>query len=165
MADDKRQYFESRHVQQYLGISKDKLFHWVHNKRLIEPAILGEGRGGRNQFSLENLLDLALINEMTTFGIELNMIAYILRALRDWELWEDKKGRPTTIWGQIKSKRKHYDKKGCFLYLCSMTSQGCDFMLLEKDEMTWDIDIVQSALVINIMEIIKRIECFFGIEL
>jgi len=80
MSHDTRRLFESRHIQKYLDITKDRLHHWVQAKRLIRPAERGRGRGGRHKFSIDNLLYLAIIQQLNGFGFELNAIEEILLA-------------------------------------------------------------------------------------
>lgn len=69
--------FESRQAQKFLKISSDHLHHWVNVKQLVKPAKAGKGRG-RNKFSFENLVELAIVKELAMFGIELNAIKSII---------------------------------------------------------------------------------------
>jgi len=81
MSDDiihKIKYFESRHIRKILGINKDQLLHWTLTRRLIKPAIEGVGRGGRSQFTFKNLFFLALIKELSIFGLDLRIIKEII---------------------------------------------------------------------------------------
>jgi hypothetical protein len=120
MADDIRHLFESRHVNDYLGIGKDQLHHWVQNKGLISPAVKESGRGGRNKFSFKNLLDLALIKELVNFGIELNVIKEIAGSgVLDLNYAGSYLGSKTTvdIWRTFKSSREKYEKNGCVLII------------------------------------------------
>ena len=71
--------FESKHIQELIGIDKNRLFFWVQTKGLICPEQQGRGRGGCSRFSFGNLLDIALIKELRDFGINFNEIKKILQ--------------------------------------------------------------------------------------
>lgn len=75
---DISQTYESRHIKKFLGIDKNQLFHWTQSKKLMRPTYLGEGRGGRSKFSLDDLLTLALIMKINDFGVELNTLKKIM---------------------------------------------------------------------------------------
>ncbi|NQT80261.1 MAG: MerR family transcriptional regulator [Candidatus Aminicenantes bacterium] len=77
-----RKLYESRHIQKYLGINKDQLYHWIQTRRIIRPAIEGVGRGGRSKFSFKDLLYLALTRELIEFGFELRTIKTFFNNLR-----------------------------------------------------------------------------------
>jgi len=113
-------YFESRHIQDILGIDKNKLFFWTQTKQLLKPEIEEKGRGGRSKFSFVNLLNLALIKELSEFGIELNAIKNILKAKQPVFLADEgihKKPvitRGRTPWEVLKKEKQ----PGRSLYLC-----------------------------------------------
>lgn len=157
MANDIRQLFESRHVKELLGIDKDKLHHWVQNKRLLKPAVEGKGRGGRNKFSFENLLELALIQELLPFGIELNGIAGIMKGIREWDEINEKS---ISLWEAIISKRQYYKKRGAFLLIWHYpyALYGFDFYLVEKKELMKTIVDTKSQIIINLLQIIYDVE-------
>ena len=71
--------YSAKDVEKILGINPDKLFYWVKTKRLVSPMIEGKGRGKVNYYSFDNLFQLALIRNLTGFGIELNSIEEILK--------------------------------------------------------------------------------------
>jgi len=79
------QTYESRHIKEFLGIDKNRLFHWIQTKRLMRPILLGEGRGGRTKFSIDDLLNLSLIEKINNFGIELNTLKKIMVCLENVE--------------------------------------------------------------------------------
>jgi len=79
------QIYESRHVKEFLGIDKNQLFHWLKTKTLMRPILLGEGRGRRTKFSIDDLLTLSLIKEINDFGIELNTLKKIMACLEHVE--------------------------------------------------------------------------------
>lgn len=63
-----------------LEMGRDQLFYWIKTKRLIKPEIEGKGRGSRSKFSLFNIFELAVIQELTNLGFELNFIKEIINA-------------------------------------------------------------------------------------
>ena len=79
------QTYESRHVREFLHINKNQLFHWIQTKKLMRPVVLGEGRGRRSQFSLDDLLTLSLIKTINDFGTELNIIRKIMVSIKNIE--------------------------------------------------------------------------------
>jgi len=176
MSHEIRQLFESRHVQEYLDIDKDRLFHWVKTKRLINPAIEGRGRGKKSKFSFENLLDLALTKELTNYGVELNMIKDILSGISNYSL--DRKSRiKKTIWQTFKDRRSHYEKKGCVLTIeWGRLEEEWVFDLLEGEEileqlhedillLSWEaVPAIKSILLINIFGIIDSLEKKVGMK-
>ena len=95
------QLFESRHIKQYLGINKNQLYHWIQTKRLIKPAIIGTGRGGRSKFTFENLLNLSLIRELYEFGLDLNLIKKIMDRVKKPEFPDDDFAARMETWGAI----------------------------------------------------------------
>lgn len=83
------QLYESRHIKKYLGINKNQLYHWIQTKRLVKPAVLGTGRGGRSKFTFEDLLNLSLVKELYEFGLDLNLIKKILEKRKEAEFPDD----------------------------------------------------------------------------
>jgi DNA-binding transcriptional MerR regulator len=85
------QQYEARHVKEILGISKNKLFFWVKTYGLIKPEVeQGVGTGSRNRFSKKNLLELMVIKELTSFGIDLQTIRGIKNLIDEAKVvhWE-----------------------------------------------------------------------------
>ena len=123
------QTYESRHVKEFLGINKNQLFHWLKTKRLMRPILLGEGRGGRTKFSIDDLLTLSLIKEINEFGIELNTLKKIMACLEhvefpNYALNEGMKNDPFiqkhlkkpqvkgSIWDYYRSDRDYFRRLG-----------------------------------------------------
>jgi len=69
--------FKIIEVIKALEVGRDQLFYWVKTKRLIKPEIEGKGRGKRSKFSLFNIFELAVIQELANLGLELNFIKEI----------------------------------------------------------------------------------------
>ncbi len=101
------QYFESRQIYKYLGINKNQLFHWVQTKELMQPAVLGIGRGGRSQFTFDDLLDLALIKELFDFGFDLKIVKEIMKKIESPDFPDDDYEERKKTWGLVGSKFKY----------------------------------------------------------
>jgi DNA-binding transcriptional MerR regulator len=70
--------YEARHVERILGVSKHKILFWKKSYSLVNPDVeQGVGTGNRNIYSKTNLLELAIIKELVSFGIDLNTIKCI----------------------------------------------------------------------------------------
>ena len=165
MANEGRRNFESRHVKEILGIDKDRLHHWTQNKKLIIPVVQGRGRGGRNQFSFENLLELDVIKELEYYGLDLNAIGKIMRSLRNFKQAWYKTGKPTSLWAYIRTNRKHYEKKGGFLALFPEAAKKFYARLITNIELAEYISEYRGAILIGILAMIKRMEEKTGIQL
>lgn len=74
-----RKNFSIADGMKILDIGRDQLFYWIKTKRLIIPEIEGKGRGARSKLSIINILELAVIKELSILGIELNCIEEILK--------------------------------------------------------------------------------------
>jgi DNA-binding transcriptional MerR regulator len=126
---DMSQLYESRHVKEFLGINKNQLFHWIQTKKLMRPAVMGEGRGRRTQFSLDDLLTLTLIKSVYDFGIELNTIKKLMGSLENVEFpiytfnelmknvpfiqpYVKKRVFRGSIWDYYRADREHFNKVG-----------------------------------------------------
>jgi len=70
--------YTSKDVCRILGIKPDQLSYYVRTKKLIKPAVIGKGRGSAHKFSLENLYQIALIQRLLKYGIELNFTKNIM---------------------------------------------------------------------------------------
>jgi len=129
--------FGSKQAIDLLGIKKEQLRHWVHNKRMIDPAVEGKGRGKRNKLSFTNLLDLALIKKLSDVGIELNHIEEILIEVKKRCLGylkaEGKPGKKAPMWTWIRDYRDFYEKQGCFLYISRDKKERTAFIGTEDD--------------------------------
>jgi DNA-binding transcriptional MerR regulator len=136
-AYDMSQTYESRHVKEFLGINKDQLFHWIQTKKLMRPVIMGEGRGRRTRFSLDDLMTLALIKTIHEFGIELNNLKKIMASIKNaqfpiFTLNELMKNPPEiqayvkkrafngSVWDYYRANREHLKSEGYSLEI----SQG-----------------------------------------
>lgn len=156
MVKTRRRYFESRHVNEFLGIDKNRLHRWTQIKNLIIPVIRSDGRGGRNKFSFENLLELDIVKELEQCGIELNTIGQIMRAIRNFKQASDETGEP--IWTYIRNHRKHYEKAGGFLALLPGESKRIHAQLITKKEMAGYVSGHRGVILIGILAIIEGME-------
>ena len=111
------QIYESRHVKEFLGIDKNQLFHWLKTKTLMRPILLGEGRGRRTKFSIDDLLTLSLIKEINDFGIELNTLKKIMACLEhvEFPIIQKHLKKPQfkgSIWDYYRSDRDYFKRLG-----------------------------------------------------
>ena len=168
--------FESRHVEKYLGIKKNQLFHWTQTKRLVKPKIEGKGRGGRSKFDFAGLLNLALIKELSNFGLELNAIKDILRGNRmafrpDSDGFVLDKGR--TPWAIFKKNRKNYIKSGLLLEIVRMKNNYYWVYMSGKQRKNWvegylpneQGSLPIAKLVIDVSQLVTELEYKTGIKL
>lgn len=130
-AYDMSQTYESRHVKEFLGIDKNQLFHWTQTKKLMRPILLGEGRGGRTKFSLDDLLTLSLINKINDFGIELNTLKIIMACLENAKFltYDSQENIQTdrfkgSIWDYFRIDRDIFRKHGYFLEISRGPTRG-----------------------------------------
>lgn len=153
-AYDMSQTYESRHIKEFLGINKNQLFHWIQTKKLLRPIVLGEGRGGRTKFSIDNILTLALIKIINGYGIELNNLKKIMGCLEKtdfpvFNLNELLKNSPTikrlvegpnfkgSVWDYYRADREFFKKHGYTLEI----GQG-----LKHREYRWAIESFEKDL-------------------
>jgi DNA-binding transcriptional MerR regulator len=80
----------------------------------IEPVKDERGRGGRRDFSHENIFDARIAKRLSDFGVELPVIAQILRLTRDLKAYEvarsapkDPHETPYLIVTRLKAKMKY----------------------------------------------------------
>jgi DNA-binding transcriptional MerR regulator len=95
----------------------------------MRPILLGEGRGRRTKFSIDDLLTLSLIKEINDFGIELNTLKKIMACLEhvefpNYALNEAMKNDPFiqkhlkkpqfkgSIWDYYRSDRDYFKRLG-----------------------------------------------------
>jgi DNA-binding transcriptional MerR regulator len=93
-----QKHFTAKDVYGILRIDKNRLFHWINTHRLLEPDIdKGGGRGNRRIFSRRNLLELAIIDHLHQYGIELRMVRQLKDLLDRRKIkakWENEKWLP-----------------------------------------------------------------------
>jgi len=78
MDDISYKLFAAKDVARILGINANMLFHWIQTKRLVKPTIVGQGRGKRNYFSLEDLSTLGIVKALNALNVDLYRIRYIV---------------------------------------------------------------------------------------
>lgn len=168
----KRHYFESRHVNEILGINKDRLHRWTQTKNLILPVKRGKGRGGRNKFSFENLLELDIIKLLDYCGLDLNVIEIIMKAIRNFkqESYEYTTTKPISLWTYIRNNKRRYNKQtGGFLVILPDATKKFNVRLLTKKELVKHISFkdleYKGAILIEILAIIERMEEKTGMKL
>jgi hypothetical protein len=130
------QPYGAKDIEKLLGINRNKLFFWVHTKRLIKPEIeevRGTGKG--NKFSFKNLLDLSIIKILDGYGFGLNAIQVIMMP-GDYHIKDPKSEaykiiRIKNLWNFIKEHREFYKKEGCALFV---TKERHLVTLVHKEE-------------------------------
>jgi len=128
--------YTAKDIKKILGITPGQLFHWGRTWKLIEPEIRAKGRQGKNKYSLENLVQLAVIKELVDFGIELSFIEQLIES--------------TNIFDLIRQRRSFIllHKSASKVEVCTVH----EFYKLEGEQTP------KIYLVINILKIIKEIE-------
>ena len=147
MINKERRYFESRHVQELLGIDKDRIHHWTQNKRLIIPAVKAKGRGERSKFSFSNLVELSIVRELVYCGLELNIIKRIMIPVRKCPPWRDIKNRGAQFLVIIPTLHKQFN-----VHICTQGEWGL-------------YPIPRSVILLDILIIIQELEEKTGITL
>jgi len=168
-------------MQKYLNITGDQLTHWIRTRKLIEPAIKGIGRGGRSMFSFENLLDCALIQELSTIGVDLHSIKAILEGKKkiwSFSLGEDlreetKLAKSMSPWVVFKEDRKLHEKEGLWLVIEKFRGEFYwiygkgkkDIEQLKHFLKTGDLIASKAKIIVSISGIISEFELMTGQKL
>lgn len=107
--------YTSKDVCRILGIKPDQLSYYVRTKKLIKPAVIGKGRGSAHKFSLENLYQIALIQRLLKYGIELNFTKNIMNktktalpSLTIFDIYKEKKYKEGGLLFEIYNVRKTF---------------------------------------------------------
>lgn len=108
MAIDDRKLYESKDVKRILGVKPEEIYLWSRTWGLFEPAIRGKAHG-KNRYSLENLMQIALIKELLQWQIGLAAIQRILPAGGEQ--------RDPSIWRHIGASRERFEREGCVFAL------------------------------------------------
>jgi DNA-binding transcriptional MerR regulator len=66
--------YEPRDILRILGISRYKLFYWIKTHQLFKPEKDADSMGSKKVFSFKNLLEIAFIDTLVKFGIDLASI-------------------------------------------------------------------------------------------
>ena len=151
----KDQVFDTKEMITALNVPKEQFSHWIHYARMTEPLYKGVGRGGRNQYSYKNLLDLALVKKFASLGIETHVVKLFLIKLETH--FESTEGEKTSIWDHINSKRRYYEKRGLYLLFGSCISDPKVLDLRKKDVLKSIYD-SESYIIINVMKILSDME-------
>jgi DNA-binding transcriptional MerR regulator len=120
VAIDDRKLFKSGDVKSILGIKPEEAYLWSRTWGLFEPAIRGKAHG-KNLYSPENLLEMAVIKELLLFGVNLAAIKEILGQPIAMELAGDhllyKPFKEASILANIAAHRDKYLREGCVLLI------------------------------------------------
>jgi len=73
--------FTAKDIEKFFGINANTLFYWVQTRRLVTPAVVGQGRGKRNRFSMDELASLYLIKVLIESGFDIAFIESQLKRI------------------------------------------------------------------------------------
>lgn len=122
MVINNKNLYESKDVKRILGVKPEEVHLWSRTWGLFEPAIRGKAHG-KNRYSLENLMQIALIKELLQWGMGLAAIQAILyRAVYAADgdgpyFYGPKKQRAHSIWKYIGATRERFEREGCVFVL------------------------------------------------
>lgn len=122
-------------VKNFIGMNRNTLFYCVKTLGLIEPAQLKQKA---ILYDLQNLLDLALIQELLSLGITQATIKKILnqpitQAERIIQIIDNAGNEGTTIWENYRDNREIYEDRGCVLIIAKMRKGGHFFTMMPVD--------------------------------
>ena len=128
--------YTAKEIKRILGITPGQLFHWGRTWGLIEPEVKAKGRQGKNKYSLENLVQLAVIKELVNSGIELSFIEQLIESTNIFDLLRQRRSFIVL--------HKSANRVGVYTVR--------EFYNLEREQSP------KTYLVINVLKIIKEIE-------
>lgn len=99
--DSNGEWYTAKAIKKLLGVSSGQLFHWGRSWSLFSPKIKAKGRAFKDQYSFRNLLEIALIKELYTFGFELSNIQSMINSFDESHASNEKKC--SEIWARFKS--------------------------------------------------------------
>lgn len=104
--DKNHKWFTAKDIKEILGITPGQLFHWGRTWGVIKPDIKAQGRQGKDKYSFQGLLILALIKELLDVGLELKAIKEMMNSplKTKGESW--KKEDFYDIFSHIKERKK-----------------------------------------------------------
>lgn len=102
-----RKWYFAKDIKKYLGVTSTQLFHWGQTWSLIKPKIKAEGRAYKDKYQFVDLLDIALIKELTELGFEPSKIKHILKPFNKPDAPKKWRGR---IWNFYKDGREDYEE-------------------------------------------------------
>ena len=73
--------YSSKDIQKKANITKMQALHWTQ-LGIIVPLHDAHGRGGRREYSHQNLVEAILCRELNDFGIPTNVMGIVLQSLR-----------------------------------------------------------------------------------
>lgn len=78
-----------KHIFSDSDIDKNKLFYWIRTYQLLKPDIEeASGTGTRSKFSAKNILELAIIQRLISFGVDLTTIKDMKSYIDDYVVIE-----------------------------------------------------------------------------
>lgn len=74
--------FTAKDIKKILGIDRNKLFYWIKTYRMLKPEIEeASGTGKTSKYSLKNLFELSIINELLKSGFDMKTTKEIKKSL------------------------------------------------------------------------------------
>jgi len=79
--------FTAKDIKNILGIDRNKLFYWIKTYRMLKPEIEEAlGTGKTSKYSLKNLFELSIINELLKSGFDMKTTKKIKKSLDNHEI-------------------------------------------------------------------------------
>jgi len=101
MNDLNREWFYAKDIKAILGVTPGQLFQWSRTYGLFKPTVRVVGRQGKDKYSFDDLLAVAIIKELVDLGISLGSIQQSL-------LFKTSTIQEKLVWGKRK-KRDEYE--------------------------------------------------------
>ena len=131
-------------VKVVLGMDRNTLFYCVKTLALIQPA---QHKPRAILYDLQNLLDLALIQELLSLGITQGTIKAILNepvTLHDLmsQVYMNAWKEGTTIWENYYENREIYEDQGCVLILTKGEEGGHFYTMVSAKDALADLKLL-----------------------
>jgi DNA-binding transcriptional MerR regulator len=122
-------------VKKIIGMDRNTLFYCVKTLALIQPA---QHKPKAILYDLQNLLDLALIQELLSLGITQATIKNILNQPitqdeRIIQIIHNTGNEGMTIWENYRDNREIYEDRGCVLIIAKIRKGGHFFTMMPVD--------------------------------
>lgn len=101
----KNRLYEAKDLKRILGLKPETAYLWLRTYHFFEPAARAERRG-KNKYSLIDLVRLAVIRELDSFGMRLDVIKGVFE-----ELEKEK------VWDELVNERKKMDTEGAVIII------------------------------------------------
>jgi len=105
--------YEAKDLKRILGLTPETIYLWLRTYHIFEPAERARGVRGKNKYSLLDLVKLALIANLQSFGMHLT-------AVREIFLQLDKASNGESLWNRIVNERDRFDHHGTVLIIARL---------------------------------------------